>query len=250
MNMLHVILLENDNIIVHKSDAKYDYEIMNECIENYEFAKINKPVLFLERIPITENLDIDECVKHYMQYYGFEHVRGGSYMNVSNEQYHELMKEFSKKDAALLLDDLKYFVHENTRYTIDRTIINSIQWLMDAIQIKYNIYKYNETYPNTMIQPITLFFSEHGVNEYKNLMIALNAICKKNVNPKMECKYPDYIKNPSVFFESLFFSNEEIPSDDMTIAKSVCDYFEYLTYCIINKYEELEFDLSNNSDNL
>ena len=250
MNMLHVILLENDNVILHKSSAKYDYEIMNECIENYEFAKKNKPVLFLERIPITENLDIDECVKHYMQYYGFEHVRGGSYTSVSNEQYHELMKEFSNKDATILLDDLKYFVHENTRYTIDRTIINSIQWLIDSIQIKYNIYKYNETYPNTMIQPITLFFSEDGVKEYRSLMIALNAIYKKNVNPKMASTYPDYIENPSVFFDSLFFSNEEIPYDHVAIAKSVCDYFEYLTYCIINKYEELEFDLSNNSDNL
>lgn len=76
---------------------------------------------------------------------------------------------------------------------------------MDSIQVKYNIYKYNETYPNTMIEPITLFFSEDGVNEYNNLMIAMNAICKKNVNPKMESKYPDYIKNPSVFLSLCFF---------------------------------------------
>jgi uncharacterized protein YneR len=248
INMLHVILLENENVILHTSDAKYDYQILSECAEKYEFANKNKPLLFLESIPITHDLDIDERVKYYMKYYGINHVRGGSYNDISNEQYEELMKEFSKNDTKILVDELKFFEYENTRYTIDRSIIDSIQWLMDTIQMKHDIYKYNETYPNTIIEPITLFFSEHGVKKYSSSLMGLYAISNKNINPKMQSEYADYIKNPSELFYPLFFSNIEITAQDISIAKSVCDYFEYLTYCIINKYEELEFDVSDNSN--
>lgn len=243
MNMLNVIMLENDNIILTESYNKNDFQIMNECVEKYDIAKKNKPLLFLERIPITEQLNVDERVKYYMKYYGINNVRGGSFEEVSNEQYDQLVQEFCDKDAIELLHNLKYFVHDHTIYTIDRSIIKDIEWLMDSIYMKYNMDKYNNNYLNTINMPLNLCFNDDGMNKYNKLIIALNAIYNKDIKCKWECLYSDYIKNPYSLFDRILFSSTEITQDDITITKTVCDYFEYLVYCIINKCDELEFDL-------
>jgi hypothetical protein len=245
MNMLNVILLENENIILFKSNKIYDYQIMNECIENTEFAKKHKPLIIIEKIPITDSLNIDDCVKNYMQYYGINHVRGGSYAKISKEQYEELRKEFCNVDAVKLFNDLKYFEHDGKSYPIDRNIIINIQWLMDSIHIKYNMNRYNQKYPHVILQPLAIFFSDHGVKEYSNLLVTMDAIIKKDINRKQECEYSDYLKNPYKLFDRLLFSNVEITSEDITIAKTICDYYEYLAYCIINKCDELEFEINH-----
>jgi hypothetical protein len=241
--MIHVILLEDENVILFESEQHYDYQVMNECVEKNEFAKKHKPLIFLEKIPITESTNIDDHVKQYMKYYGINHVRGGSYMDISKEQYEALQKEFCNMDTLELFNSLKYFVHENVQYAIDRTTIAKIQWLMDSIQMKYYMEKYNQTYPHTIHHPLSIFFNEHGVKEYSNILILMDGISKKNIATKLQCEYSNYVKFPYKLFDNLLFSNREITYEEYSIAKSVCDYFEYLAYCIINKCDELEFDI-------
>lgn len=245
MNMLNVILLENENILFFESDSIYDYQIMSECVETIEFAKKHKPLIILEKIQITESLQVDDRVKYYMKFYGINHVRGGSYATISKEQYEEIRKEFCNLDALELFNSLKYFTHENNNYAIDRNTIVSIQWLMDSVYMKYNMDNYNKAYPHMIHVPMGLFFNDHGVQKYNHLMVELNAIYKKNISRKLDCEYSNYVENPSILFDRLLFSNTEMIYEEIHIAKSVCDYFEYLTYCIINKCDEMEFEINH-----
>jgi len=62
-------------------------EIMNNCIILYDFIKINKPIEIIEIINQVNFLQIDRCVLKYMQMFGINYVRGGSYITPILPEY-------------------------------------------------------------------------------------------------------------------------------------------------------------------
>uniref|UniRef100_A0A6C0D5H7 Uncharacterized protein n=1 Tax=viral metagenome TaxID=1070528 RepID=A0A6C0D5H7_9ZZZZ len=245
MQLLHVILLESENIILFESENIYDYQIMNECVDKCDFAKEHPPLSIIEKIQITEPVMVDYYVKNYMQHYGINHVRGGSYMTVTIEQYESLQNEFKQLDIVKLLESLKYFVHDETRYTIDRNVVESIEWLSDTIKLKSSVSEYKQKYTGIICEPFDLVFNnENFYMKYKQLLVYLVALSEKiPLVKKIECEF--YVTNPAEIFNKFIATDYCVSDDDILIAKKLCDYFEYAAYCIINKCDELEFDINN-----
>ena len=251
MNILNVILLENENVILFESENMYDYQIMNECIETCYFAKEHKPLSIIEKIQITDPLMIDYYVKNYMQYFGINHVRGGSYMTVTNEQYEALKNEFKNSDMVKLFESLKYFFHDGVKYTIDRNVIESIQWLSDTIKLKSTITQYKNKYARVIHEPFDLSFTTDIYPKYNQLLLHLTALHEKIPGVKnIECENVHYAANPAEIFNRFINSDCRVSEDDIQIANKVCDYFEYAAYCIINKCDELEFDINHDNSML
>jgi hypothetical protein len=246
MNLLNVILLEGENVVLFESESVYDYHIMNECIDQTDFAKRYKPLSIMEKIEITEPSVIDYHVKKYMQYFGINHVRGGSYSNVTPEQYEELQNEFKNSDMVKSFENLKYFFYDDIRYAIDRKVIESIEWLSDTIKIKSIVTKYKQKYAETICEPFELVFNNDIYKQYNQLLIYLMALHEKIPQiKKIECHY-DYA-NPLEIFNRFIYSEYQVSDSDIEIARKLCDYYEYVAYCIINKCDELEFDLNHSN---
>ena len=244
MNMLNVILLENENVILFESESIYDYQIMNECIDKCDFAKEYKPLSIIEKIQITDPVMIDYYVKNYMQYFGINHVRGGSYMTVASEQYENLKHEFKNTDMVKLFESLKYFVHDGIQYTIDRSVVDQIEWLSDTIKLKATVVSYKNKYEGMICEPFDLLFNDTSHTKYNQLLVYLLTLHEKiGLLKKNECEYASYIDNPAEIFNKFIHSEYCVSDDDIQIANKLCDYFEYAAYCIINKCDELEFDI-------
>jgi hypothetical protein len=249
MQLLHVILLQHENVILFESESLYDFQIMNECIEKCDFAKEHPPLGIIEKIQITEPVMIDYYVKNYMQYYGINHVRGGSYMTITNEQYEELQNEFKKSDAVKTLESLKYFVHDDRRYIIDRTVVEQIQWLSDTIKLKSTVLEYKNKYVGMISEPFDLVFNNENIYpKYNQLLVYLSALHEKiSIVKKIQCEHATYTENPAEIFNKFIGAVYDVSEDDILIATKLCDYFEYAAYCIINKCDELEFDITSSS---
>jgi hypothetical protein len=79
---IYVIMLENDNIFLYTTTHNAQPSVIYlECMVLHDFVKKHKPLQIIEVIPLNNTLDIDYNVKKYMQHFGIEHVRGGSYSN-------------------------------------------------------------------------------------------------------------------------------------------------------------------------
>jgi len=248
MKLLNVILLEGENVLLFESESMYDYQIMNECIEHNDFAKEHKPLSILEKIQIAEPSMVDYYVKNYMQYFGINHVRGGSYDNVTTEQYENLQNEFKHLDIVHLLESLKYFVHDDARYTIDRKVIESIEWLSDTIKLKSTVFTYKQKYTQIIREPFDLVFNDDINAKYKQLLMYLMALHEKiPLVKKIECEYMLSIANPTEIFNKFIADDYCVSTDDILIANKLCDYYEYAAYCIINKCDELEFDINHDT---
>lgn len=246
MQLLHVILLENENVILFESETHYDFQIMNECIEKCDFAKQHPPLGIIEKIQITEPEMIDYYVKNYMQHFGINHVRGGSYTTVTTEQYESLKNEFKKSDTVKLFESLKYFSQDGLQYTIDRSVVEQIQWLSDTVKFKSTISQYQTKYARIIQESLNFAFSDDIYPKYNQLLLYLLALHEKILNIKIiECEYSYYAANPSEIFDKFINTDYSVSEDDILIATKLCDYFEYAAYCIINKCDELEFDINN-----
>jgi hypothetical protein len=58
-------------------------------------------------------------------------------------------------------------------------------------------------------------------------------------------EYPLFLEYPEVVFDKIFFSDnyDLSKSYDFDMAITVCEFFDYMTYLIVNRIDELEFDL-------
>ena len=243
MKVVNVILLENENILFFTSENMYDYQIMNECVDQIDFAKKNAPLIILEKIQISDMNEIDNHVKKYMQHYGIKHVRGGSYTSITKTQYEELQREFANSETIELLNSLKYVVHNKKTYTIDRNLITEVKWLYDTIKLKSTIMLYKKNYPQIIIEP--LLFDKSACDRYKELVAVLASLYEKKINfVKTKYEYIHHLMNPAEIFDKFIYATPVIDQNDSEIAANLCDYFEYLIYCIINKCDELEFDIN------
>jgi hypothetical protein len=221
----------------------YDYQIMQECVEQTDFAKENPPLIILEKLQITDINEIDTHVKKYMQYYGINHVRGGSYTSITQTQSEELQREFANSETIELLNSIKYVVYNKKTYTIDRNLITEIQWLSDTIKLKSTIALYTKNYPQIIIE--ALLFDKSIYDRYKELITILSSLHEKTNVAKMKYECFDHLVNPAEIFDRFIYATPTIHENDTEIATKLCDYFEYLTYCIINKCDELEFDINH-----
>lgn len=73
----YVLLSENENFVL---DDLYGNTALMEPMPDW--LLINKPIKVLERIPYTGNFSLNDHVVLYMEKYGIDKVRGGTYIDV------------------------------------------------------------------------------------------------------------------------------------------------------------------------
>ena len=82
MIYIYVLLLENSKYYIGKT-SNPKFRIENHFDNNgAEWTKMHKPIKVLKIIPNCDNYDEDKYTLKYMDKYGIDNVRGGSYTSI------------------------------------------------------------------------------------------------------------------------------------------------------------------------
>lgn len=279
---LYVIILENEKWILHMSKQTTPEKIFTECQLLYSFAKKNKPLNIYETIIITSELEIDMYVKKYMSLYAIENVRGGSYSdeiltdNLLRTLYIELGYSFSIIESELDIienimnnceclpkleksdiEKLKNHVEEklNDYYKtkaayefvksynmngnvieIDRIFINDLYWIS-------NISFYNNDVP--------AYTTNEDIHvNYQRILKTMNSIYNIFIELKgdsLAFEPTIYLQKPYICLDNYVYhlkNKKPINEKEYDKMKELLSTYEYMFYVVLNKKEELEFDLS------
>jgi len=259
-----------------------------QCQIIYEFAKENKPIKTMDIMKLSTLLEVDYYVKRYMLYYGIENVRGGSYINneiqpdvykfLENEllfdsievdedsdifsqiyyKYSQYNETQLRKENDFLKSQLEYMkskqifydslcnslkIHNlNSNFSIRQDIFTELDWMKNIIHS--NSF---EKLENTQIY------------RYRTILKIFERI--KQTFLKLNEKLPDFepiifLQNPSTIFDTFYYHRlnmSELADKQLEnlieVADSVLAKFEYMSYFIINRMDELEYDLKSNGPN-
>ena len=94
MVYIYVLKLEQDKYYIGKTNNP-NLRLENHFSSNgCEWTKLYKPLKIIEIIPHCDNYDEDKYTKIYMDKYGIDNVRGGSYtsVNLDDETKSQLLK--------------------------------------------------------------------------------------------------------------------------------------------------------------
>ena len=94
MLFIYIIQLQNDKYYIGKTVNPH-YRIESHFTNNgAEWTKLYKPIKILELIPNCDNYDEDKYTYKYMDMYGIDNVRGGSYTSpiLDDETKKQLVK--------------------------------------------------------------------------------------------------------------------------------------------------------------
>lgn len=93
---IYFISLENDCMFLHLSLKKPADQILKECEDTYEYAKVNRPVKIVYEMKPYDIYEVDTLVKKFMHMFGQDKTRGGSYTSIelNDHQVNTLKSEF------------------------------------------------------------------------------------------------------------------------------------------------------------
>jgi hypothetical protein len=249
--------------------SNYDNFCINEAAFLYQEIVKNNPIM---RLTHTQNCieawQIDAFVHTYMHNYGIKNVRGGRYNTLElseKEEISEAIKYFSygleeqeKRvfqyyeyidtmvyDPDNYREKINYYEKtdmERKRFEIDRTIIYDLNWLIRNIEKDVgNFFEINDEYYKLMNQ-LSLIYKQY-LNVVEDAQSKIDGLCKY---------YNDicniFFDKPYVFFDKRIIPRErEMHKYDYKLDKQlecVIKVFELAIYSLINREEELIFDLN------
>lgn len=105
---LYYVALENDKLMLHADFKKDNVDIIAYCEQIYEYVQVNKPIKIIYITEIQDLYDVDKDVKIYMNMFGIENTRGGSYVDIDIPEYLLQAIEHEQK-----ITDMKYYIHRN-----------------------------------------------------------------------------------------------------------------------------------------
>jgi len=79
---MYFVSLEDEHLFLY-TDFKKDYnDVMNTCLENYDYVQLYKPQKVTFVMEINDFYDVDKYVKMFMHMFGVNNTRGGSYTDI------------------------------------------------------------------------------------------------------------------------------------------------------------------------
>jgi hypothetical protein len=92
---VYFIYLQNEKHFIYLSKETDEQTLLSECETAYEFVSTNRPIEVFHRIRGGGPEDVDTYVKQFMQQFGIDSTRGGSYCDIllSEDIRSELQKE-------------------------------------------------------------------------------------------------------------------------------------------------------------
>ena len=279
---LYTVLLENNKYFVYFTLSEQHEVVKLECQLLNPFVRKYNPIHIIEQKSYAEIEDIDKYVKKYMNLFGIDNVRGGSYSdefledfkiqtlqselnflktyeNNNNDMRSFLYKEILKyKDINEIeklniqknkyiydkqeLEKIQYYTFNNNKYKIDFSNIENIQWIKNVIEQSNPEYK--------LLGNLKYKKNENIVIKYRKIIDFLKHLTKINFEYR-EIQYePLYLQNPILIFDNFIFSHKHVTINERKTAINVCNQFEEFFYCIINQISELEFDINNSMKNI
>ena len=246
--------------------SNYDNFCAGEAAFVYQEIVKNNPI---KRIIHTHNgLDawqIDAFVHTYMHNYGIENVRGGRYNTLELSEKEEISKAIKYYTYGLEEQEQRVYqyyeyidtiVHdpdnykekinyyektdmERKRFEIDRTIIYDLNWLVRSIETGVDkFFEIKDEYYKLM-ERLSLIYKQY-------LSVMEDAQSKIDGLSKGLCKL--FFEKPYVFFDGRIIQRErEMHNYDFKADKQleqVIKVFELAIYSLINREEELYFDLN------
>jgi hypothetical protein len=246
--------------------SNYDNFCAGEAAFVYQEIVKNNPI---KRIIHTHNgLDawqIDAFVHTYMHNYGIENVRGGRYNTLELSEKEEISKAIKYYTYGLEEQEQRVYqyyeyidtiVHdpdnykekinyyektdmERKRFEIDRTIIYDLNWLVRSIETGVDkFFEIKDEYYKLM-ERLSLIYKQY-------LSVMEDAQSKIDGLSKGLCKL--FFEKPYVFFDGRIIQRErEMHNYDFKSDKQleqVIKVFELAIYSLINREEELYFDLN------
>jgi hypothetical protein len=267
---LYVLELQENKWFLHFASPSNDEKLWLECASMFPFVKRYCPLKTFQVIKINDIFEIDYYVKKYMQCYGIENVRGGSYNEEildsntiiflnreldANKDYYfnkqiiidNISKKYDKENDFVREKDIlqkelvKYRGLCKTIETIrcggkiNRILIDDIEWLYSHI-----IY---------VIGNSPTKISKEDANKYRKIIEKIKTVVNlftKFFDKSLNFESPVLLHNPEFILDNYFYHyhNKDRHIHEPRQAYKTIEYFEYMCYFIINRLEEYEFDLT------
>ena len=264
---IYVYELNNGKYLLYpRVISNYDNFCAGEAAFVYQEIVKNNPI---KRLIHTENglkaWQIDAFVHTYMHNYGIENVRGGRYNKLELSEKEEISKAIKYYTYGLEEQEQRVYqyyeyidtiVHdpdnykekinyyektdmERKRFEIDRTIIYDLNWLVRSIETGVDkFFEIKDDYYKLM-ERLSLIYKQY-------LSVMEDAQSKIDGLSKGLCKL--FFEKPYVFFDGRIIKRErELHNYDFKSDKQleqVIKVFELAIYSLINREEELYFDLN------
>ena len=106
MICIYIIELKENKWYIGKTDNN-KFRLEKNIIKNNNFVKLYAPISIYKIIENCDKYDLDKYVKKYMDIYGIDNVRGGSYINIKlNKTERELiMNELQEKENIEYIEE-------------------------------------------------------------------------------------------------------------------------------------------------
>lgn len=282
---LHIILLEKDKLFLHVSTHdKVDMQIvLTECELINEYLSKYKPIRIIETLSICQDDEINYFVKKYMKFYGIDNVRGGSYSNelLTVDERKFIIEETNqilnvKKLQCNLIQDILIKYTEIYNWSNDDIYEKLLECKKE--EQKYNneknmLHNFTVGIDNTLITRIILADlkwilnhcgktiklegiytpTDEIIEKYKKIVIKIKSmyvIFTKYLDEKNIYEPEIHLSNPELLLDQYFY-NSNI-KDCIIYYDSVSKYIEmceFMTYCILCKTQEYEFDVKSYPNN-
>ena len=103
---MYYVSLENDKMLLHVDFKKEVDVVLADWAKLYEFARINTPIKVVYTSEVKDLYDVDKDVKLFMNMFGIENTRGGSYTDVELPDF--LMKTILHEK---MITDVHFYIN-------------------------------------------------------------------------------------------------------------------------------------------
>lgn len=268
----------SEKYFLHSSQSNNELRSIIELQMQNRFVNKYLPIKLQTTIPIYDTLEIDKIVKQYMLKFGVDNVRGGDYTeeflpdyktrllnqefngtvkkNIYFNTFNTIIEKYSNSDLtnieylnneiARLETDydnykntvkryeyVKYFKLGDAVISLGRHNIENLSWLTNFCGI--------EVTSDDKVSASTII-------NYNKILVTFKQI-RKIYNFLKDEKLVDpnaiYVDNPEFIFDDFFYHRTNIKDWEKTYEKALCvvKLFTLMTYYIVNRLEELEFDI-------
>ena len=256
---IYILELLDGRFFVHcQTPDDSDSTIMDNCIQLYHFVNKYRPIKIIDKIPNIELIQIDRYVLQYMEKFGIDSVRGGSYIDEIlpdymfkslkvqlNTAYSTLVQP--KIDKMELLkthyESIKFFTYEDKQYSINHAFLScEFKWLYDHIEtVNHNI--------NYLISDSDEILQDIIIPKYTQLLIYIKQLPRLYLMVNKYLENDNYHNIDNVFFENAniifdrYIYNSTIIFPNDTVWKDYYNIMMFFYHTVITHLDEVEFDL-------
>lgn len=285
-NFVHTLCLKNNKWFLYVSNCPADNwnYVCKESATLFEYVRENQPLMVFDTAPYVDIPELNAIVKRYMKYYGVENVRGGSYSDAILPEHviktieSELLQDTGVVNDDILLiedihrtyedryqtpDDIAEEIHRLQRdlekylaikekchfITINRTVFDDFEWIKQrALQVKTHCATYMDSKP-PILSDIDVKKYKMIIEKMQQITIQFNVIKEDHAIAYDDS--PMLLQKPYVQLDTLFYHSHVI--HDWAIyflrIEKLLNYFEYMSWVLVNRSEEFQFDIGQYENN-